>query len=196
MAIESMSIAEQVEGRKACEDFVNNAKLKMPEEVAELFEAYTRWIWQYKCPGAIYKYYCDETTIYGANGSKGVGADASISSTLQMIQAFPDRVNEFVDIFVEGDPENGYSFGQTTCMNGINTGYSKYGPPTGKNLERNGEKVRSICECRVEKVDGRWRIIDEWVVGSSDAILETCTPDPEDGSELVIDFLAQNPLNV
>lgn len=189
-----MSIQEQVTGRKVCEEFVKKCRLEMPEELADLFEAYTRWIWQYKCPGAIYKYYCDQTTIYGANGSKSQGADGVVANTLGFLQSFPDRINEFVDIFVEGNEEEGYSFGQTTCMNGRNTGWSSYGPPTGKSLERDGIKVRSICECRVEKLEGRWRIIDEWVVGSTDAIYETCTPDPEEGEE--VDMLEVDPYNV
>ncbi len=172
-----MTITDQVEARRKIEEFVNQCRLELSEELAELFENYTRWIWQYKCPGAIHKFYCDATTCYGGGGSVSVGADCVVAGTLGFMHSFPDRICEFVDIFVEGDEENGYSFGQTTRFNATNKGYSKFGPPTGKTLMREGKVCVSICECRVEKVEGRWRIIDEWVIESSDAITETLTPD-------------------
>lgn len=165
------------EGRRVCEEFVDKCRLTMPEEVAKLFEDYTRWIWQYKCPGAIYKYYSDETLVHSAGDKISKGTESVVANTTSFIMSFPTRINEFVDIFVEGDPEHGYHLGQTTCFNAVNTGWSQYGAPTGKSLERNGCKVRSICECLIEKVEGRWRVTEEWVVGSPDAIRETCTAD-------------------
>lgn len=172
-----LSPEQYTEGRRACEEFVDQCRLELPDEVARLFEEYTRWIWQYKCPGAIYKYYSDETVIHSAGDKISKGTESVVASTLAFTASFPDRLDDFVDIFIEGDQEHGYHLGQTTCFNAVNTGWSQYGAPTGKSLERNGCKVRSICECKIEKVEGRWRVVEEWVVGSPDAIKETCTLD-------------------
>ena len=45
-----------------------------------------------------------------------------------------------------------------------NDGWSQYGPPTGKWLGKDGLPLYSICELEVRKVNGRWRVVEEWVV--------------------------------
>lgn len=179
-------MTEEMKIKKEYEEFVENCQLNMPEEVAELFEKYTRLIWQYKCVGRIYDFYCDITTCYGENGRVSKGADGVVAGTLSFLKAFPDRKCVFVDIFAEGDAENGYHFGQTTRFHATNTGYTKYGPPTGKNLENGDEHCVSICECEVRKVEGRWRIVNEWVVESAEAIAETQQTTEEGISEQAI----------
>lgn len=172
-----MQIAEQAQSRRRIEQFCRDCRLELPREVADLFIEYTKWIWQYKCVGAVYKFYCDETVVHMAGGEKSTGADATVAGTLSVLQAFPDQVTEFIDIFVEGNEKDGYSFGQCTNYNWVNTGHSQYGPPTGKSMSPDGRLCVSMCECRVEKADGRWRIVEEWLVRSHDAIVETCTQD-------------------
>lgn len=174
--LEAGQISDE-EARRRYDSFVRQCELATPEEVGELFEAYTRLIWQCKEVGRVYDFYSDITTCYGENGRISVGADSVLSGTLSFMRAFPDRRCIFVDIFAEGDPETGYHFGQTTRFHATNTGITKYGPPTGKELEPEGTFCFSICECEVRKVDGRWRIINEWVVESADAIDETMRPD-------------------
>jgi len=181
--MDQVDIHTQVSSRKALDDFVTQCKLEFPEEVAQLFENYTRVIWQHKCPGIIHKFYCDETICYGEGGRKVIGADIIVAGTLGFMRSFPERICDFVDIFAEGNEKDGYSFGQATRFNATNTGYSKFGPPTGKTLQRDGEYCHSICECRVEKVEGRWRIVEEWVVESSEAINETLQFGPEENLE-------------
>lgn len=175
--MEKVNIQAKVNSRKTMEDFIKNCHLEFPEEIAQLFEQYTRVIWQYKCPGAIHKFYCDETICYGENGKKTVGMDKVVAGTLGFMRSFPDRICDFVDIFAEGNEEEGYSFGQATRFNAVNTGWTKYGAPTGKTLQRDGEYCHSICECKLRKVEGRWRIVEEWVVDSAEAIDETIRTD-------------------
>ena len=168
-------INARIQSRKNLETFVKNCYLNFPEEVAKLFEDYTRMIWQYKGIGEIARYYCDETICYGEGGRKSEGLEMVIRGSLAFMRAFPDRICDFVDVFAEGSEEEGYSFGQATRFNAMNTGWTPYGPPTFKTLQRDGEYCHSICECRVEKRQGRWRIVEEWVIESSEAILETQT---------------------
>ena len=177
-----MTLHDMSEGRKKVAEFCRQCKLQFPEEVAELFKAYTEWIWQYKCIGAIYEFYCDSTVVHSCDGDS-VGAEASVAATLSTIRSFPDQTVEFVDIFAEGNEEDGYSFGQCTNFTWRNTGWTAYGPPTGKSLAEDGKKCFSMCECRVEKVEGRWRITEEWLVRSHDALLAVQTPSQPAGPE-------------
>ena len=155
---------DRTEKRKKFEEFVRNCKLNLPEEVAELFIDYTRWIWEYKCVGAVSKFYCDQTIFHGENGFTSVGFQATIASTLGAVCAYPDQVNEFVDIIVEGSEEEGYHFGQSSIIGLEKSGWSKDGPPTGKWLGKDGVPAYSICELTLKKIDGRWRVYEEWVV--------------------------------
>ena len=65
---------------------------------------------------------------------------------------------------MEGNEEEGYSFGQSSKLGNINKGYSKYGSGTGKWLGVGDVPLYSICELTLRKVDGRWRCTEEWVV--------------------------------
>ncbi len=177
------SISEEVAARKEMEAFIRNCQLTCPEEVAELFESYTRVIWQYQCPGQIYRLYNDETICHGAGGNKVIGADKIIQGTVSFMRAFPDRRVNFVDIFVEGNEEDGYSFGQSTRFIASNTGWSAYGAPTNKSLSNDQGYCYSICELRLEKREGRWRVVEEWVIDSEEVIRETMTEDHGDKVE-------------
>lgn len=168
--------------RNSCVDYVNTCQLETPEEVAQLFECFTRTLWDFKLVGRIHDFYCDNITINREGGNDLVGSEDVVVNTLQLMSAFPDLKLRFIDIFAEGDPEHGYSFGQAIYFDGTNTGYSKFGPPTGKCL-CNGELCLGLCECRVEKVDGRWKIVEEWVTRSEDLINATMTIDPEEEKE-------------
>lgn len=164
---------DQTEKRRSFEDFVRNCKLKLPEEVAELFIDYTRWIWEYKCVGAVSKFYCDQTIFHGENGFTSVGFEPTIASTLRAVCAYPDQINEFVDIIVEGNEEEGYRFGQSSMMGLENSGWSQDGPPTGKWLGVGDVPLYSICELTVKKINGRWRVVEEWVVEGTEVKRKT-----------------------
>ncbi|MGE7609805.1 hypothetical protein ACQKML_24850 [Peribacillus frigoritolerans] len=164
-----MNIEKYLEDRDKRVHYVDKCKLMIPEEVAQLFEDYTKTIWDFKLVGRINDFYSDDIVINREGGSDLVGVKEVFENTLHLMAAFPDLKLEFIDIFAEGNEEDGYSFGQAIYFDGINTGYSKYGPPTGKSLT-DGEICLGLCECRVEKVNGRWKIVEEWVTRSSEAI--------------------------
>lgn len=172
--------------RNRCVEYVNHCQLKTPEEVARLFEDFTRTLWDFKLVGRIHDFYCDNITINREGGNDLVGSEDVVNNTLQLMAAFPDLKLKFIDIFAEGDEEHGYSFGQAIYFDGTNTGYSKFGPPTGKRLCR-GDICLGLCECRVEKVEGRWKIVEEWVTRSEELINSTMQMDPpEEPAEAII----------
>lgn len=168
----------QREERKQLEEAIAGCGLSITDEAAQVFINYTRWIWDYKCLGAVHKYYCDQTVFHGAGGMVTAGAAPTLSGTLKSISAFPDQIVEFVDIFAEGNEEDGYRFGQSTRMRLRNTGWSEYGPPTGKSLSEEGKVFHSICELTLKKIEGRWRVYEEWVVEGSVVWRQTLTVDP------------------
>ncbi len=165
-----------LEDRNRCLNFVNTCQLETPEEVARLFEDFTRTLWDFKLVGRIHDLYCDNIIINREGGHDLKGSEEVVVDTLQLMSAFPDLKLKFIDIFAEGNPQDGYSFGQAIYFDGTNTGYSKIGPPTGKSL-CDGEICVGLCECRVEKVDGRWKIVEEWVTRSQELITATMTLD-------------------
>ncbi len=165
--------------RNRCLNYVNTCQLETPEEVAQLFEDFTRTLWDFKLVGRIHDFYCDNITINREGGHDIVGSEGVLRNTLHLMSAFPDLKLKFIDIFAEGDPEHGYSFGQAIYFDGTNTGYSDFGPPTGKSLCEK-DLCLGLCECRVEKVDGRWKIVEEWVTRSEELINATMTMSKEE----------------
>ncbi|MDO4621418.1 MAG: hypothetical protein Q4B22_00540 [Eubacteriales bacterium] len=171
-----MTLDDFSKGSRQVEKFCRECELKFPEEVAKLFIAYTEWIWQYKYVGTIYQFYCEDTVLHTCDGDS-VGVESVIANTLSSIRTFPDQTVNFVDIFAEGNEEDGYYFGQCTEFKWKCDGWSAYGAPTGKALDDNGKRVMSMCECRVAKIDGRWRIAEEWLVRSHEAMIRVQLPD-------------------
>lgn len=162
--------------RKKMEDFVDHCELKVPEEVARLFKEYTLLVWDYKLLGKIYDFYTDDAIMYVEDGKTVVGVEKVVADTLAFTAAVPDNESWFVDIFAEGDEENGYRFIQATRCVGTCLGRSAAGEATGRSLSEGGRDCIGLCECLVKKVDGRWKIVEEWMVRSNRAIGHVMTP--------------------
>ena len=158
-----------MEDRRKIEEYVYSCMLQTPEEVARLYKEYTLLIWDYKMVGAISQFYDESTVIHRIgehNDRQGVAE--TIAATMSELAAYPDLVTNFVEIFAEGNAEDGYYFAQVTYDEGTNTGFSEDGPPTGHRLTERGPCL-SFCQCRVQKCDGRWKIAEEWLVRDSSA---------------------------
>ncbi|MBT4290867.1 MAG: hypothetical protein HOD92_26375 [Deltaproteobacteria bacterium] len=181
-----MKRKEKFAKRDAYIDYINNCQLKTPEEVARLFREYTAVIWDYKLIGKIYDFYGDNVVIYREGGNDMVGVQDVINDTLAYIAAFPDLSFEFLDIYCDGNEQDGYRFGQVVEFKGTNLGHSKYGPPTGKSLVKDGKGTLDICECLIKYVNGRWRMHTEWGARSEKANAEVL------GAEVLSGSIAQN----
>lgn len=181
-----MKRKERFAKRDAYLDYINNCKLKTPDEVARLFREYTAVIWDYKLIGKIYDFYGDNIVIYREGGLDMVGVQDVVNDTLAYISAFPDLIFEFLDIYCDGNEKDGYRFGQVVEFKGTNLGYSKYGPPTGKSLVKDGQGTLDICQCLIKFVNGRWRMHTEWGTRSEKANAEVL------GAQEVFGTIAQN----
>lgn len=162
--------------RKKLEYYVDHCKLNVPEEVARLFREYTLLVWDYKLIGRIYDFYTDDAIMYVEDGNTVVGVEQVVADTLAFTSAVPDNESWFIDIFAEGNPQDGYYFLQATRCVGTSLGPSGCGAPTGRSLSEGGRDCIGLCECHVQKVNGEWKITEEWMVRSGRAISHVMTP--------------------
>ena len=166
-----MGRKEVLAERRALEEYYYNCKLETPEEVAKLFEVYTRLIWNHHQAGLVYDYYCDSTTMNHEGAEKLVGGVAVTEEhTLPALPAFSRNVYEFFNITCTGDPEHGYHFGQVTTKRGVyvKEGFTSAGLGDGRAFQ--GGEEWTFCECFVNKVNGRWMITDEFLCSGDETV--------------------------
>ncbi len=133
----------------------------------------TETIWDKKMVGAIYDCYTPETVIHGADGTRVEGADQVVADTMAWLTAFPDLKCVIRDVIWSGNPEEGYRTSMPWSYVGTNTGYSKFGPPTGKTLTM--ENNLGIANCIIKRVDGKWCYVDEYSTYDVQAFYRACT---------------------
>ena len=93
-----MSTKDIVDERRRLEYIVDHCKFETPEQVTELFEAYTHLIWKYKQVGRIYDFYYDGMMIHREGNNDLIGVDQVVKDTLACLAAFPDMEFKFYDI--------------------------------------------------------------------------------------------------
>lgn len=134
-------------------------------------------IWDMRMPGRIDHYYVDDSAINEGAGETIEGKEAIIESSLQAQAAFPDLEVKIIDVFWEGNEEDGYKTTMPSYLEGTNTGHSEFGPPTGKKLTKGNNMA--IANCLVEKIDGEWQYTEEWVRHDRKARELVCSSDSE-----------------
>ena len=144
---------------------VNNPDFKTPADLEQFFVAYTILIWDHKMIGMIYDYYVDDIVLHAEGGMDIVGVEAVVRNTTIKLNALPDYKTTFSEIFAVGNEENGYRFVQVTNGRGSNLGPRTLGPATGKTFTP--DNIMNMCECLVKKTNGKWKIVEEWVLGSA-----------------------------
>lgn len=161
-----IGISEDIINRKKMELFVDTCRLETADEVARLFRDYTLLIWDYLLVGKISDFYPDGIILNTACGGSVQGIDTVYSNTLAILANIPqDNETLFIDIFAEGDKENGYSFCQATSNYVPSShGGKSYTPPEGRIYSDDQVGSIGLCECRVEKLEGKWKIVEEWLV--------------------------------
>ena len=122
----------------------------------------THRIWEEKDIGYIYDTYSHSSKVYDDYGLQ-YGRDKIVADTIHTINAFPD-VRLFADEIVwAGDDEVGFHTSHRTVIVGHNTGYSKYGPPTGR-------KVTCLCIANCVALNNE--IFAEWVIYDTGSLLQ------------------------
>lgn len=121
----------------------------------------THRIWEAQEIGYIYDTYRHNSWTVDDSGLQ-YGRDKIVADTVQTINMFPDIRLYADDIVWAGDDEVGFYTSHRTVILGHNTGYSKYGPPTGKKIV-----VWCIANCIALENE----IFEEWTMYNTSSML-------------------------
>ena len=123
-------------------------------DIVDYIVRITHKIWEEKSVGTIYDTYAHNSKVMDDSGLQ-YGRDKIVADTLHTINAFPD-VRLYADEIVwAGDDETGFHTSHRCLIVGHNTGYSRYGPPTGRRVA-----VWCIANCVAKGNE----IFEEWVI--------------------------------
>lgn len=122
----------------------------------------THRIWEEKDIGYIYETYKHNSHVYDDYGLQ-YGHDKIVADTVHTINAFPDIRLYADEIIWAGDDEVGFHTSHRAVIIGHNTGYSKYGPPTGKKVE-----LWAIANCIALENE----IFEEWVIYDTASLIK------------------------
>ena len=163
-----LHITTHINDRQQMEYFVDHCALENPEVVSRLFREYTLLIWDYLLIGKINDFYTDHIVLHQPGGRSVEGIHSVFSNTLSTIAQVPyDKQTIFLDIFAEGTPETGYRmFQTTTCYRPSEHGGQPYGTSEGYVYDEEMTGYPGMCECLIQKIDGRWKIVEEWLLRS------------------------------
>ena len=113
----------------------------------------THKIWEQKGIGLIYSHYGHNIFIETSDGIT-YGRDAVIAGSMRTMNAFPDVRLIGDEVIWSGNDRDGFHSSHRIFWTGTNSGYSVYGPPTGRKINRYG-----IAHCLVKEN----RIVEEWI---------------------------------
>ena len=122
----------------------------------------THRIWEEKDIGYIYDTYRHNCRVTDDAGLQ-YGRDKIVADTVHTINAFPDIRLYADEIIWAGNEDTGFFTSHRTVITGTNTGYSRFGPPTGKRIS-----LWCIANCLAEANE----IHEEWVIYNQSAMLQ------------------------
>jgi len=121
----------------------------------------THHIWEDGNIGYIYDTYAHNARVYDDYGLQ-YGRDKIVADTVHTINAFPNIRLFADDVIWAGDDQIGFHTSHRTILNGHNTGFSRYGPPTGRKMV-----VTCIANCVARENE----IFEEWVIYNTASML-------------------------
>ena len=121
----------------------------------------THKIWEDHGIGLIYTHYGHNVLIHTSDGMT-YGRDKVIADTIKTQAAFPDVRLFADDVIWSGNDQEGYHSSHRIVWVAHNTGYSIYGPPTGRRVVRQG-----IAHCFVKEN----RVVEEWIARDELALI-------------------------
>ncbi|HEX9116970.1 MAG TPA: ester cyclase [Anaerolineae bacterium] len=113
----------------------------------------THKIWEEGGLGRIYTHYQHNATVWTSDGMS-YSREEVIAASAQTQAAFPDGKLYTDDVIWAGNDVDGFHTSHRIMWVGHNTGYTVYGPPTGRKMVRTG-----IANCFVREN----RVIEEWI---------------------------------
>jgi len=130
----------------------------------------THDIWEGGDIGLIYTHYTHNARVHTSDGLT-YGRDKIVENTIKTQAAFPNGRAYADDVIWSGDEETGFHSSHRVRGLSRNTGYSGYGPPTGRWVQDYG-----VAHCVVlENL-----IVEEWIVHDNLAIVRSLGLDPHE----------------
>jgi predicted ester cyclase len=129
----------------------------------------THRIWEERGVGLIYTHYAHNSVIHSGLEDT-YGREQVVANTLQTLAAIPDRKLYADDVIWAGDDEAGFHTSHHISSAGHNTGWSAYGPPTGRRVA-----YRAIANCFVREN----MILEEWLLRDELVLIRQLGLDPQ-----------------
>lgn len=136
----------------------------------------THKIWEEGGVGRIYEHYRHNATIWTSEGLT-YGRDQVIAASVRTQSAFPDVRLFGGDVIWTGNDQNGFHTSHRIMWTGRNTGYTVYGAPTGRKLQRWG-----IANCFVHEN----RVVEEWIARDEMSLILQLGFDPHETARRVV----------
>jgi len=130
-------------------------------DIVDYIVRITHEIWEEKGIGRIYDYYAHNVLIHSADG-QSYGRDKVIADSIKTMAAFPDVRLYADDVIWSGNDRDGFHTSHRIIWVAHNTGYSIYGPPTGRRVVRQG-----IAHCFVKEN----YVVEEWICRDELAVI-------------------------
>lgn len=131
-------------------------------DIVDFIVRATHRIWEEKDVGYIYDHYKHNIRVVDDAGL-AIGRDRVIAGTLGLISAFPDIRIIADEIIWAGDDEVGFHTSHRAFVTGTNTGYSPYGPPTGRRVH-----FWLIANCVFVANEN----VEEWVIYNTSSLIK------------------------
>ena len=126
-------------------------------DIVDYIHRSTHQIWDEKLIGRIYDYYLPRAVVHTSDGDI-YGRDQVVRLTTIRQAAFPDTRDFIEDVIWSGDENAGWKTSMRWTYVGTNTGYSVYGPPTGRKVAVRG---LAVCHVRANQVCEEWVAYNE-----------------------------------
>jgi hypothetical protein len=130
-------------------------------DIVDYIVRITHRIWEEKEIGYIYSTYRHNSKVTDDSGLQ-YGRDKIVADTVHTINAFPDVRLYADEVIWAGDDEAGFRTSHRTVIVGHNTGYSRWGTPTGRKVV-----VWAIANC----VALQNEIFEEHVIYNNSSLL-------------------------
>lgn len=130
-------------------------------DIVDYIVRITHEIWEEKGIGRIYDYYAHNVLIHTTDGQT-YGRDKVIADSIKTMAAFPDVRLYADDVIWSGNDRDGFHTSHRIIWVAHNTGYSIYGPPTGRRVVRQG-----IAHCFVKEN----YVVEEWICRDELAVI-------------------------
>ncbi|ULH17725.1 ester cyclase (plasmid) [Deinococcus sp. KNUC1210] len=129
----------------------------------------THKIWEEKAIGLIYTHYAHNALVHTASGGSFYGREQVVQNTLQNQAIWGDLRAYADDVIWGGDEEAGYYTSHRHVNTATHSGYTEYGPPTGRKIFYWG-----IADCLIR----RNLIVEEWLTHDGVTIIKQMGYDP------------------